>query len=263
MPTDLYQYALVADLYDFVHPYRNRPDIDFFVEAATNAGGPVLELGCGTGRVLIPTARAGIAITGLDASPHMLAICRQRLSDEPETVRSHVTVVQGDMRNFDIDETFNLVTIPFRPLQHLLTTDDQLSCLECIRGHLAAGGHLVFDVFNPSLEALVNGPFEEESDAEPEFTMPDGRRVVRRHRTARPDRFLQVGQYELIYEVTHPDGREERMMHAFPLRYFFKFEIEHLLARVGFAVEHVYAEFDKSPYGSSYPGELIVVATRL
>lgn len=175
MPTDLYQYALVADLYDFVHPYKSRPDIEFFVEAATDAGGPVLELGCGTGRVLIPTARAGITITGLDASPHMLAICRQRLSDEPETVSSRVTVVQGDMRNFDIDETFNLVTIPFRPLQHLLTTDDQLSSLERIRRHLAAGGHLVFDVFNPSLEALVNGPFGQESDAEPEFTMPDGR----------------------------------------------------------------------------------------
>ena len=103
MSDDLYQYALVADVYDFVHPYRNRPDIHVFVEAAMEAGSPVLELGCGTGRVLIPMARAGITITGLDASPHMLAVCRQRLSNESVNVRSRVTVLQGDMRDFTID----------------------------------------------------------------------------------------------------------------------------------------------------------------
>lgn len=263
MSNDLYQYRFVAELYDFVQPYRNRPDIDFFVEAATNAGSPVLELGCGTGRVLIPTARAGVMCTGLDASPHMLAVCRERLDDEPETVRGRATVLQGDMRSFEIDDTFNLVTIPFRPFQHLLTPDDQLSCLACARRHLGDGGHLVFDVFNPSLEALVNGPFDRESDPEPEFTMPDGRRVLRRHRNTRPDHFLQVGHHELIYDVTHPEGRRERIVHAFSLRYFFKFELEHLLARSGFTVEHVYAGFDKGPYGSRYPGELIVVAKRL
>jgi SAM-dependent methyltransferase len=208
-------------------------------------------------------ARAGITITGLDASPHMLAVCRQRLSNESETVRSRATVLQGDMRDFTIDETFNLVTIPFRPFQHLLTTDDQLSCLDCVHRHLVAGRRLIFDVFNPSLEALVNGPFGQESDPEPSFTMPDGRRVLRRYRNGRPDRFLQLGHHELIYDVTHPDGREERVVHAFPLRYSFKFELEHLLARAGFSVEHVYAGFDKSPYGSRYPGELILVARRL
>jgi hypothetical protein len=60
--------------------------------------------------------------------------------------------------------------------------------------------------------------------------------------------------------VSHPDGREERLVHAFPLRYFFRFEVEHLLARAGFQVEHVYADYDKSPYGSKYPGELLFVA---
>ena len=69
-------YAFIADLYDFVVPYRGRPDVAFFVEAAQESGGPVLEVGCGTGRVLIPKARAGVEITGLDLSEHMLAVCR-------------------------------------------------------------------------------------------------------------------------------------------------------------------------------------------
>ena len=71
-------YTFDAELYDHVVPYRERQDIGFFVDAAAESGGPVLEIGCGTGRVLIPTARAGIEITGLDMSTHMLAVCRQQ-----------------------------------------------------------------------------------------------------------------------------------------------------------------------------------------
>jgi hypothetical protein len=90
--------------------------------------------------------------------------------------------------------------------------------------------------------------------------MPDGRRVVRRQKTVATNRFTQVNDFELIYYVTHPDGRQERLVHAFSMRYFFRFETEHLLARSGFEVEQVYADYDKSPYGSIYPGELIFVA---
>src|SRR5438094_9850578 len=92
------EHAFIADLYDHVVAYRDRPDVGFFIEAARNAGSPVLEIGCGTGRVLIPTARAGLDIVGLDLSPHMLAVCRQRLLDESEAVQERVRLVQGDMR---------------------------------------------------------------------------------------------------------------------------------------------------------------------
>ena len=256
------EYAFIADLYDHVGPYRNRPDIAFFVEAASKAGSPVLEVGCGTGRVLIPTARAGVDVVGLDLSPHMLAVCRRRLRDEPEAVQSKVRLVQADMRRFDLGRIFTLVTIPFRPFQHLLTVEDQLSCLESIRQHLGNGGVLILDIFNPSLDFLVNRPVGEEFDEEPEFTMPDGRRVTRLHKTITHDRFNQISDFELVYYVKHPDGREERLVHSFQMRYLFRFEVEHLLARAGFAVEHLYAGYDKSEYGSHYPGELLFVARR-
>src|SRR6266487_1827542 len=140
------EYAFIADLYVHVVPYRDRPDIPFFVEAAKNAGSPVLEIGCGTGRVLIPTARAGLDIVGLDVSPHMLAVCRQRLRDESEAVQKRVRLVQADMRHFDLDRRFTLVTIPFRPFQHLLTVEDQFSCLASIRRHLINEGGLILDI---------------------------------------------------------------------------------------------------------------------
>lgn len=255
-------YEFIADLYDHVVPYRERPDVDFYVQAGLASGGPVLEVGCGTGRVLIPTAQAGLEIIGLDLSESMLAVCRARLAHEPEAVRARVRLVQADMRTFALERTFPLVTVPFRPFQHLLTVADQLACLACIHQHLSPDGRLVFDLFNPSIDALAREDLGEERGDEPEFTTPDGRRVIRRHRIAARDRFSQINQTELIYNVTHPDGRQERLVHAFPMRYLFRFEAEHLLARAGFEVEHLYAGYDRSPYGSVYPGELIFVARK-
>ena len=97
---------------------------------------------------------------------------------------------------------------------------------------------------------------------EPELLLPDGRRVLRRHRVVSLDLYHQVNHVEQIFYVTHPDGREERLVHAFRMRYLFRYEAEHLLARCGFELEHVYAGFDRQPYGSEYPGELIMVARK-
>jgi len=263
-PTGGYEeYAFVAPFYDHVVPYRNRPDVAFFVDAATKSNGRVLEIGCGTGRVLIPTARSGVEIVGLDLSARMLAVCRQRLRQEEEEVQSRVELIEADMRAFDLGKTFALVTIPFRPFQHLLTVSDQLACLASIRRHLIDGGALILDLFNPSLDMLGNPSTGNEYGDEPEFITPEGDRVLRRHRTVACDRFEQINQFELIYYVTHPDGRTQRLVHAFPLRYIFKFEAEHLLARAGFEIEHVYSNYDMAPYGSKYPGELIFVARKL
>ena len=97
-PTGGYEeYAFVAPFYDHVVPYRNRPDVAFFVDAATKSNGRVLEIGCGTGRVLIPTARSGVEIVGLDLSARMLAVCRERLHQEEEEVRSRVELIEADM----------------------------------------------------------------------------------------------------------------------------------------------------------------------
>ena len=254
----------IAEFYDSVVPYRERQDVNFFVEMAHRSGGPVLELGCGTGRVLIPTAESGIEIVGLDASPLMLSVCREKVARASQDTQSKVSeLIEGDMRDFELGRKFRLATIPFRPFQHLLTVEDQMSCLKNIRRHLADSGKLVLDIFNPSLSNLVNETYLQEHGEEPEFVTADGRKVVRRARVVWRDYFNQIFHNELIYNVRHPDAREERFVHSFPMRYLFKFETEHLLARCGFGVEAVYADYDKSPYGSKYPGELIFVATKL
>jgi SAM-dependent methyltransferase len=251
-------YKFVAELYDYVPPYQDRQDVKFYVEMAKELQGPVLEIGCGTGRVLIPTARAGIEIVGLDLSTHMLDICRQRLEQEGEDVKAKVRLVEADMRDFELSRKFQLITIPFRPFQHLTTTKDQIACLTAVRSHLNTGGRFILDFFNPALEALV-GEIGKEVGDEPEFSMPDGRRVIRRHKIVERDYFNQINYVELIYYVTHQNGKEERLVHSFPMKYLFRYEAEHLLARCGFEIEQVYSDYDKSPYGTKYPGELIFV----
>lgn len=252
-----------AEYYDYVVPYRERQDVAFYLEMARTSGGPVLELGCGTGRILIPTARAGIEIVGLDLSPAMLSLCREKLLQEAAPVQSRVELVQRDIRRFDLGREFALVTLPFRTFQHLLTIPDQVACLQCIHRHLVDGGTVILDLFNPSLPHLVNKQHLVESGEEPNFRMPDGRRVVRRHRIVSRNLFDQIQEIEMVYYVTHPDGRQERLVHHFTMRYLFRFEAEHLLERYGFQVQEVYADYHRSPYGSTYPGELIFVARKL
>jgi len=253
---------LIAQLYDQVIPYRNRPDVKLFVDAAIKSGGPVLEVGCGTGRVLIPTARAGIPITGLDLSDHMLDVCRDALTQEPDEVRERVDLVQGDMRNFNLEKEFPLVTTPFRPFQHLLTPEDQIKCLKNIHSHLAPGGTLILDI-NPSLPGITANNLGQEVGAEPEFTTPEGIKVRRFNKTNRRDHLKQILDVELIYYLAYPDGKKERIVHAFQMRYLFRYEAEHLLARCGFEVLDVFADYDKNPLGSIYPGDLIFFTRKL
>jgi SAM-dependent methyltransferase len=256
------EYASVADLYDYVVPYATRGDVEFFVDEALAANGPVLEVGSGTGRVLIPTARAGVSITGLDASSAMLERCREKVAVELPKVQQRIDLVEADMRDFELGKTFALATIPFRPFQHLLTVDDQLRCLTTIHRHLERDGRLILDLFNPSIDYLVNRPIGLEIPEGPPTTLPDGRSLERTFKIVKADRFEQINDIELIYNVTDSNGRMQRSVHAFRMRYLFRYEAEHLLARTGFLVEQLYAGYDRSAYGSTYPGELIFIARK-
>jgi SAM-dependent methyltransferase len=226
---------------------------------ASKYGGPVLELGCGTGRVLLPTARAGIHITGLDLSQSMLDICREKLHREPHAVSDRVNLVQGNMTSFALAEQFRLITIPFRSFQHLVTVEDQLTCLLCIYDHMARGSHLILDIYNPDIRRLSEGTIRQGD--EPSFRLPDGSMVVRVFE-ATVDLARQMLNGHMTYYVAHQDGTRERVVQPFPFRFLYRYEIEHLLTRAGFYVEAVYGEFDQSEFGNNYPGELILVAQK-
>jgi SAM-dependent methyltransferase len=250
----------IAEYYDVSYNRRTDVDVVFYTDLAKGTKGPILELGCGTGRILIPTARAGYDITGLDYSRYMLDRCRDKLSKESPDVQKQVHLVQGDMTDFSLGKKFDLIIMPFRPFQHLLAVEEQKACLNSIHKHLASHGRFVFDLFNPNPLRLVRSPeYEQESQDFPEISMSDGRKVKRHSRTAAFHRESQYNEYELIYYVTHPDGRQERLVDSFTMRYFFRYEVEHLLELCDFKIIDFYGNFEKAPFISDSP-EMIFVA---
>lgn len=253
--------ASIAEFYDATLVYQERKDIEFYVAEARAAGGPVLELGCGTGRVLLPTARAGVEITGLDASLNMLARCRTKLDAEPEAVRARVTLVHGDLVDFDLGRRFSLITIPFRPFQHLLTVEQQLGCLRATRRHLAPSGRLIFDVFHVEPSSVFDPKWMEEREDAPAARLADGRIVRRTVRIAAFHRAAQINEVEFCWYVTHTNGRREQIRWRVGLRYYYRFEVEHLLGLAGLRLAAVYGDVDRTPYGDQSP-DMIFVAER-
>jgi SAM-dependent methyltransferase len=253
--------ALVAEFYDYVPPVAGRQDAEFYRALAKESGGPVLELGCGTGRILLPLAEDGHRVTGLDLSRAMLERARAKLAREPAEVRERVRLVEDDMTRFELGETFRLVTIPFRPFQHLAEVAEQLACLGAAHRHLAPGGTIALDFFHTDPRRMFDPCFTQELHPHSEVALPNGSRVLLSERTTAFHRARQTNDVELIYTVTHPDGRAERFVFAFAVRYFFRYEVEHLLARAGFLLRAVYGNFDRSALADDSP-EMIFLAER-
>ena len=140
-------YDPIARLYD---PWSASvvEDVEFYVEEALASGGPVVELACGTGRISVPVAKAGIRVIGVDASQRMLAVAREYAAAEGVELELQL----GDMREPPVEERVPLVIIPFRSLLHMTTESDRLRALRAARELLVPGGRLVFDVFAPSRE---------------------------------------------------------------------------------------------------------------
>jgi SAM-dependent methyltransferase len=248
-------------LYDAVPLYAARPDVPFYVDEAAQSGGDVLELGCGTGRVLLPIARTGRTIAGLDASHTMIERCRAKVDDEPGTVRARVTLHEGDVRDFDLGRRFQLVIAPFRVMQHLVAVDDQLRFLDAVARHLAPDGRFVFDVFNPSFATMVSRDGQEHEDT-PETPLADGRTIRRGARVAGVRWLEQVNEIELAYYVAPAPGAPSvRHVQRFDMRWYLRAELVHLLARAGYAVDSMYGGFDRTPLVDGSP-EIIVRAAR-
>jgi ubiquinone/menaquinone biosynthesis C-methylase UbiE len=130
-------YITSAKYYDDAYAVKtDLVDLPFYVDLAKKAGGPVLEIGCGTGRVLLPIARQGIEIHGVDNSLPMLSVLRNHLKQESREVRQNVRLHRGDMRHIRLNKKYPLVIMPFRPLQHMRTVDDQVRVLASAAFHL-------------------------------------------------------------------------------------------------------------------------------
>jgi SAM-dependent methyltransferase len=259
--TDALYDSFIADYYDESPIVKGRlQDVAFYRDAAREFGDPVLELGCGTGRITMALAEAGKRVTGLDLSERMLERAVKKRAQLRVEARERVHLVQGDMTQFDLGERFRLIIIPFRPFQHLLEVRQQIDCLECVRKHLAAGGRLILDVFQTDAERM-HDPVHMREMPVTEYQTADGRQVRISERVAAFHRAEQRNDVEMIFSIRHKDGRQESLVFAWPLRYFFRYEVEHLLVRCGFRVTALYGNFDRTAIGDDSP-EMIFAAEK-
>jgi SAM-dependent methyltransferase len=250
--------AELAAIYDAVH--AGRDDIGFWRAMAAAADGPALELGCGTGRVLLPLARAGFEVTGLDFSAAMLQRCRARIEAEPSEVRERVRLVEADMTAFEVGRRFASIICPFAGFQQLRTVDQQLACLERCRAHLLPQGRLVLDLPNPDpapAEYAREGPADLEATQQV-VDWTDGRRIRWWMSVIGYDRSLQCNECEVTYEIVEAGGATRRMTESISLRYTFRYELEHLLVRAGFRLVALYGDYDRSPFGDASPAMIVV-----
>ena len=237
-------------------------DVGFYVEEARSDGSPVLELGCGTGRILIPMAAAGLEVVGLDASHDMLMIARNKLEVLPPEVRRRVQLVESDMRRFAVDRSFSLVTIPYRAFLHNLDVEDQLQTLRRVREHLSDNGRLIFNVFDPKVQNLAAGTWSMPASRRREFVHPrSGNRVtIKEEFTYDLERQMVVGAFVFDESNTTTGKIVETIRSPLTLRYVFRYEMEHLLALAGFRIDALFGDFKRGPFHAG--GEQIWLASR-
>ncbi len=220
-------------------------DVEFYADLAAAAGGLVVELGVGTGRIVLPCARAGARVHGVDAEPAMLVIAREKAA--AEGLDGGISLVQGDMRDagtWALPEPAALVMIPFRTFLHNLTVEDQVATLQACHRSLVPGGLLALNVFNPSITKIAQW-------LQPTYRKrwePWGsqtERGVQAQQEYEPSAQVVTSRLRLRDEA----GRWRRT--SVTLRYVYRFEMEHLLSRCGFEPVALYGGFDKSAFGEN------------
>ncbi len=241
-------YSVTAKHYDGAYAAKqDLVDLPFYLDLAEQTGGPVLEVACGTGRVLLPIARRGIEIHGLDNSLPMLEILKNSLAREAQEVRQRVTLHEGDMRDFRLGAQFPLVIIPFRPMQHMHTIEDQVSALTSAAAHLSDGGILAFDVFYPKFDVITSRMGEEVMEFEWN-PGPDSTEVVRRYfRKESVDKINQIFYFTFVYRTLRADELIREETEAFKLSYFTYPHLRALFLMAGLETVAEYGSFAKDP----------------
>lgn len=230
----------LPELYDLEYADQTE-DLTPYVTLARRVRGPVLELGCGTGRLTLPMARTGARVVGVDAAPEMLALLEHKLAREPWSVRTRVQAVCADFRTLALDTRFSLALAPFNLLHHCMTDADAVQALSSVRSMLAPGGQLALDCYLPAPDLYGRDPdarFEERA-----FTHPHTGETLQSWEQGWWDAEAHV--HHVVYVYVHPDGREQRA--HLRLRMWSLQELHALFSGAGFRIASEARDFEGRP----------------
>jgi SAM-dependent methyltransferase len=232
----------VARFYDVVYgQVRGAIDKAYYVCKLVSCKGPSLEVGVGTGRIFLEALRSGADVYGTDISAEMIAVLRDKL--EP---RHHHRIVLGDLVTMNLGKRFDLVVAPFRVLSHVIGIEDQIKALNTVYEHLNPGGIFIFDLFVPNLKMILDG-LPPTVDFEGEYAPGQH---VKRTVSAASDLITQTTSVTMAFDWN--EEREEfHNAWSFPMRFFFRYELEHLIARSKLTLKALYGDFAEMPLASS------------
>ncbi|HTD80320.1 MAG TPA: class I SAM-dependent methyltransferase [Chloroflexota bacterium] len=240
-----------ARLYDWEHD-RYLADVDVHVAFARRFGGPVLELACGSGRLLAPLAAAGFNVTGVDSSPAMLERARQRLA--AGGLQAHL--VEQRIEALKLDAQYRTIIVGLDSFGLLVRREDQLGALRGARQHATHDGRLILDLANGNLRGASEPPEEMLHD----LTMPDPEtgRPITKFILRRPRPADQLDELMFFYDEQDERGYLKRSMVELRLRWFTRFELELLLQAAGWQIDELYGGYDLADFGPDSERLLIV-----
>jgi SAM-dependent methyltransferase len=228
---------------------KTQDDIAFYLTYAQQAAGPVLEIGCGTGRVTIPLAAHGVDITGLDVSSSMLAEAKRKAQQQSLEIRW----VQADGRNFELGQHYALILMPFNILQFFHEAESLRQVFGCVKRHLLPGGRLIFDVFNPQVAFLAEDPQRRYERAR--YDDPEGSGEVVIEET---HEYIAARQIVRSTRYYHVGSERNKWTGTLELRCFFPCELDLLLEHHGFHREEKLGNFDGSPFSDAAPKQIVI-----
>jgi SAM-dependent methyltransferase len=232
--------GLEASLYDHFWSQEDLDDRQFFTELIGHQGGNCLDLGCGTGRTLIPLAEAGTEVEGLDPSPAMLELCQQKL----EAAGQQAVLHEGRMETLGLGKKFHSIIIPGASFQLLTEPADAVRALNRIREHLEPGGQLLVSLYIPWFE-IVNDVAQGQWRLHKQSVRESDGASVLCHTCTDIDRHTQLLKVWNRYEIVDPAGKiTETELHEMQLRYYHQNEFLLLLGKCGFDQVVAYADFD-------------------
>jgi SAM-dependent methyltransferase len=249
--------AAVARFYDLDR--EPLADLPFYVSRVPSADARVLELGCGTGRITVPLARHCGFIHGIELSEAMLEICRAKLGEAPALAQK-MYVGLGDITNFDLGTTFDLIIAPYRVLQNLETDEEVAGLFRCIRRHLATSGTCILNVFNmrhATAEAVVSAWSQQIEELDWE-DVTDTRVVTCHVRRGKVCAQPLIIYPELIYRIREGTGHPEEVVFSFAMRCYFPDEFVGLFSQHDFEVVERWGGYAGQIYGAG--PELVIQA---
>jgi SAM-dependent methyltransferase len=244
----------VARFYDVIyHTIRDEVDTDYFLKKIAGYNGKVLEVGVGTGRLFLSALNKGADIYGIDISPAMIDVLKKQLNPgQQQRVRV------DDMVTMQLDQKFDLIVAPFRVFSHIMSVDEQLRALNNISRHLQADGTFIFDLYVPSHAMLASG-LDHVTDFEGDY---EPGKKLRRITSMQADPIEQISYVTMRYIWEEENGREVEKVWNLQMRYYFRYELEHLIALSDLKIKHFFGNYQEQALNKDSKDFVVVCERR-